>query len=85
MKKSKYIGFRISAEEFEKLVAVQENIARVSRGQKPDVAEILRTIIGWGNRSLVSQEERSFIAGDIPALHVTALPDDKARKLKKSS
>jgi hypothetical protein len=66
MKKSKYIGFRISAEEFERLVAVQENIAHVSRGQKPDIADVLRSVIGWGNRELVSIDERSFLAGEIP-------------------
>lgn len=80
MKKSKYIGFRISAEEFEKLAAVQDNIDLVSRGQKPDVADIIRSILGWGNRGLLSKEERLFIAGDIPALaHGTALPDDRKK------
>jgi hypothetical protein len=79
MKKSKYIGFRISHEEFVRLEEVQDNIARVSRGQKPDIAEIIRSIIGWGNKELVSQEERSFIAGNIPALHGDALPDSRKK------
>lgn len=48
MKKTKYLGFRISMDEFDRLVTVQESIAAQSRGQKPEISDIIRSIIGWG-------------------------------------
>ena len=69
MKKEKQIGIRLTGDEWEKLLKVQDNIALMSRGQKPDIADIVRSIIGFGNPELVSPEERAFLAGRIPALH----------------
>lgn len=68
MKKTKYVGFRISMDEFARLELVREHIATCARGQKPEVADILRSILGWGNPDLVTQAERDYIAGKISVL-----------------
>jgi hypothetical protein len=82
MKKTKYIGFRVSAEEFGRLEAVQSSIALSSRGQKPEITDIIRSILGWGNKNLVTVEERAFLAGEIPSIHGNLLPDQLNRKPK---
>jgi hypothetical protein len=75
MKKTKYVGFRVSIEEFSRLEMVQEHIAISSRGQRPEISDILRSIIGWGNRKLVSAEERAYLAGDIPRIGESDKPE----------
>lgn len=72
MKKSKQLGIRITAEEYARLERVQADIALNSRGQKPEISEILRAVIGWGNKMLVSPAERAFIAG------IEYSPNDKS-------
>lgn len=68
-KMTRQISIRVDDAQYQRLLTVADQIAEVSRGQKPEVTEILRSIIGWGNRGLLTDIERAFIAGDIDALH----------------
>ena len=67
-KKVIQIGVRLEDYQHKMLVNVQEHISACSRGQAPDIAEIVRCLIGWGNQLLVTQEERDYLAGKIPSL-----------------
>lgn len=69
IKRTKQIGIRLTDEEWDRLVKIQDNIALVSRGQRPEIVEIVRSILGLGNKGLVSPEERAFLAGEISSLH----------------
>ena len=68
MKKTKYIGFRVLETEFALLEVVREHIAADARGIKPEITDIIRSLIGFGNQSLVSNEERDYLAGKITSL-----------------
>ena len=69
MKRQKLIALRLNDAEWARLIKVQDNIALSSRGQRPELVEIIRSILGLGNRGLVSAEERAFFSGDTPNLH----------------
>lgn len=64
MKRNKQIGLRVNDEELHKLNSVANSIASNARGMKPDITEIIRSVMGWGNKKLVSPEERAFLAGE---------------------
>lgn len=68
------LSIRMDESQWERLEQVAKDIALTSRGQKPDLSEIIRAIIGWGNRDLVTPEEKAFLAGDIPSLHGPHVP-----------
>ena len=67
-KKTVQIAIRLDDDENEMLLAVQEHIAACSRGMRPDLAEIIRSLIGWGNPDLVSPEERAYLRGELKSL-----------------
>ena len=84
MRKTKQLGIRIYDAEWKRLCAVQENIGFVSRGQKPEISEIIRSVMGWGNRSLVSENEKLFLAGDIPTLNPPQIVPRRKDESKRS-
>lgn len=83
MRRTKQIGVRIYAEEWKRLCDVQENISGISRGQKPDISEIVRSLIGWGNRMLLSEAEKAYLAGDINSLGDTVIAHQKKDEHKR--
>jgi hypothetical protein len=81
MKKNKQLGIRVTDSEMGRLMAVQDNIALGSRGQRPDLVEIIRSILGWGNKELVSENERKYLAGDTDSLHGEHPPISRSKPL----
>lgn len=69
-KLTKRISVRATDDQIKRLEDVAENIAAESRGgRRPDISEIVRSILGWDNHTLVSVMEREYIAGNIAAIH----------------
>jgi len=60
-KKSIQLSLRMDEDQHGRLVDVQEHISACSRGMKPDLMEIIRSVIGWGNPDLVTPEERAYL------------------------
>ena len=67
-KKSIQLSLRMDEDQHGRLVDVQEHISACSRGMKPDLMEIIRSVIGWGNPDLVTPEERAYLRGELAAL-----------------
>lgn len=67
-KKSVQLSLRMDDDQHGRLVDVQEHIALCSRGMKPDLMEIIRSIIGWGNPDLVTDEEKAYLRGELQSL-----------------
>jgi len=67
-KKVMQVGIRLDEKQHEMLTAVQDHIAACSRGQAPDISDIIRCLIGWGNQALVTKEERDYLSGKTSAL-----------------
>ena len=65
-KLTRRIAVRADEEQYARIIAVQEDIALFSRGQKPEISDIIRAILGWSNPDLVSPEERAFLSGTGP-------------------
>jgi hypothetical protein len=86
---AKQLTMRVRETELQRLNAVADNIAAASRGQRPNIVDIIRAILGWDNPDLVTPEEKAYIAFRTNALHgpfvaskaATSIPTDK-RKLR---
>jgi len=74
-KKSIQLSLRMDEDQHGRLVDVQEHISACSRGMKPDLMEIIRSVIGWGNPDLVTPEERAFLRGELSALSAPEAQD----------
>ena len=71
-RKDKRINLRIEAHVYERILRVIDRIAQESpRGLKPELSEIIRSLCGWGNPNLLTDNERAYLAGSIDALPAT--------------
>lgn len=81
MKKTKQIGLRLTDEEYERFVKVQEHIVQSDpRKREVDIVGIIRSMLGLGNSDLVTVEEREYIAGKRADLHGQFTPERKRNK-----
>jgi len=65
-RKDKRINLRIEGDVYERILDVIDRIAQESpRGLKPELSEIIRSLCGWGNPNLLTDDERAYLAGSI--------------------
>jgi len=68
-RKDKRINLRIEANVYDRILHVMDRIAQESpRGLKPELSEIIRSLCGWGNPNLLTDNERAYLAGSADAL-----------------
>lgn len=68
-RKDKRINLRIEANVYDRILHVMDRIGQESpRGLKPELSEIIRSLCGWGNPNLLTDNERAYLGGSVDAL-----------------